>query len=573
MRDGRGYGESKINVARMSVRQSRSTWREGIDVTTKTIKRVLCVLATGGLALSIAGCGKSESSSGERDRNVSGGVATHAADKPAPYQAALYRFDPTKEYLPKSWWSLPQFWGFQCSAVIINKRWLATLNSCVSTFGAGPKPEIFHIGVGKLNPWAPTFDQNIGTLVYGVEMTYTGDAYRNFALVKTDRDIEFSDAVQPITLPFGMPDNWPTKGSNGQISGWGADDNGNELSPTLRWANVDVASERGDDACGDWGGYWSDYRICLTKSNTPTGGLACSRDQGGPFVVNVADEPMLAGIIADIDHFGNCASGAPTLAVRMREMLKWIASGPVGDFVATPDDESVTLSWTKPWTDWGPEPIDYVVEMSEDGKTWETINDGENTNTEVTFTGLTNGKKYSFRVAALNEVIIDNPEQRYYSDVARVTVGHQEPPATITNDGAVPNDPRLDDSMPSLPNKTEVANSDTVANPAAASASMPTTIPGTPTPTTVQPQVVANSAVVQLSTYTPVDVNSVVRVANVTVPSGARVSMTVDKSTKKICAVQGSTLVALKAGKCKVKVVVSAKGKKQSKSATIQVAK
>ena len=539
---------------------------------TTTKRRIFALLATTAIAVGAAGCGKSDSSS-DRDRNISGGVGTQAGDNPAPYQAVIYRLDSRLERYPAEFWQNPNSWGFQCAAVIINSRWLVTLNGCVSFYGAEPKPGIFHIGVGKLNPWAPTLSQNIDTLVYGVEEVISGDAYQNFALVKTTRDIEFSDKVQPIALPFGMPADWPAKGTSGQISGWGSS-NGNDtgsLSDTLRWANVDVLADKSETSCGDWGDYWSEFRVCLGKAKTKLGGLACPHDQGGPFVVNVADKPMLAGLIAEVDAKGNCADGAPTLAVRMQEMLKWIATGPPRELTATPDDGSVTLSWGKPWATWGPDITDYAIEMSEDGKTWQTLADGENTNTEVTFGDLVNGNEYSFRVASINAVIAENPAMRYYSDVVKVTVGHQEPPATVADVNPQPEPAPAEVTSPQAPDGSQLAKNDVYMNPNAASTTIPSSVT-TVAPQTTQPRVSSASAGVQLSTFSPVDVTAVTKTAKVTVPSGALVTMTVYKSAKKVCAVQGSALIALKTGKCKVKVMVTSKGKKQSKSATITVA-
>lgn len=540
-----------------------------------TKRKIVAVFALGALALGVAGCGKSESS-GERDRNISGGVGTQAGDNPAPYQAAIYRLDSRLERYPQEYWTNPNTWGFQCSAVIINSRWLVTLNSCSSFYGAEPKPGIFHIGVGKLNPWAPTLSQNFDALVYGVEQVISGDAYRNFALIKTDRDIAFGPNVQPIALPFGMPADWPTKGTTGQISGWGSGNSNDlqNLSPTLRWANVDVLANKSDASCGEWGDYWSEFRVCLGKSNTSLGGLACPHDQGGPFVVNVADKPMLAGLISEVDAKGNCADGAPTLVVRMQEMLKWIATGPPRDLIATPDDASVTLSWGAPWAMWGPDVTDYVIEMSENGKDWQTLNDGENTNTEVTLGDLMNGQQYSFRLAAINDVIASHPDMRYYSDVVTVTVGRQEPPATIVNQGDEPQPAPADAPTPSMPSGAAISSAELVENPKAPAVDVaPPTSAVAPSTTEAKVSSAATAAVVQLSTSTPIDVKAVAKTANFALPAGALVTMAVDKSAKKVCTVNGSALVALKAGKCKVKVTISVKGKKQSKSTTISVAR
>jgi hypothetical protein len=167
------------------------------------------------------------------------------------------------------------------------------------------------------------------------------------------------------------------------------------------------------------------------------------------------------------------------------------------------------------------------------------------------------------------------PDQRIYSDVVTVKVGRQQPPAMVEDVGNA-GPPPTAATAPELPGGTDSFVEKPMADPSAPSTTVPssnvvTTVPSAPT--TTEAKVAPAAVSVQLSTTTPIDVVSVAKTANITIPTGALVKMSVDKSAKKICAVQGSALVALKAGNCKVKVTVSVKGKKQSKSATISVAR
>jgi hypothetical protein len=78
----------------------------------------------------------------------------------------------------------------------------------------------------------------------------------------------------------------------------------------------------------------------------------------------------------------------------------------------------------------------------------------------------------------------------------------------------------------------------------------------------------------ELSTFNPIAVTDVAKLAKAAVPSGARVAVTVDKSSKKVCMVKGTTVVALAVGKCKVKVAVATgKGKPKSKTTALTVKK
>jgi len=558
--------------------------------------KFLIALMVGAL-VTMAACGGSESADDERDRNVSGGAVASQSAHPAPYQVVVYRMG--MERLPKPWAAWREQWGIVCGGVILSSRWIATTANCVSTYGAPWDKERFRVGVGMVDPWQPISYSNEPKHMFGIEKALTGGSWENWALLKTDRAIDFTqfDTVRPIDLPFGLDDSWPAKGTTGQISGYGARSAGVNSVGTLRTALVEVLSDVGDNSCGSWDSYVSESRICLGKAAGPQGGLACNQDWGGPLVVNVENRPVLAGVISEVDRLGSCSDGGATLAIRARSLARWAAGGAINDFVATPDDQSVTLTWSKPYAawfpyaedpEWDPVPYDYVVEMSEDGgTTWFTLSDGENTNTTVELGGLENGKEYAFRVAGLNEIVAERADYRYYSPVAKVTVGPREQPVTVPD--MPPLEPETPPAAPpTLSGQEPQGASDIAPNPEKPAASA-TTTPTAPTaggsastsvaPTTTPAASSGGASTVsiastELSTFNPIGAAEVAKMAKANVPEGARVAVTVDKSSKKICVVKGSTVVALATGKCKVKVAVaSGKGKPKSKTTTITVKK
>ncbi|MFM7745897.1 MAG: trypsin-like serine protease, partial [Actinomycetota bacterium] len=309
-----------------------------------------------GALLTMAACGGSESSDGERDRNVSGGAAASQSAHPAPYHVVVYRIDSRQEWLPKPWATWREQWGVVCGGVILSSRWIATTANCVSTYGAPWDTERFRIGVGMVDPWQPITYENEPKHMFGIEKALTGGSWENWALLKTDRAIDFSQftTVRPIDLPFGLDDSWPAKGTTGQISGYGARSAGVNSVGTLRTALVEVLSDVGDTSCGTWNSYVIESRICLGKAAGPQGGLACNQDWGGPVVVNVDNRPVLAGIISEVDRLGSCSSEGATLAIRARSLARWAAGGAIRDFVATPDDQSVSLTWAQPYASWFP---------------------------------------------------------------------------------------------------------------------------------------------------------------------------------------------------------------------------
>lgn len=72
--------------------------------------------------------------------------------------------------------------------------------------------------------------------------------------------------------------------------------------------------------------------------------------------------------------------------------------------LATTADGAVVLTWAAPKSDGGSVLLDYRVQQSTDGKTFSDVVDGVSTTTGFTVTGLPNGVKHWFRVAAINAV-------------------------------------------------------------------------------------------------------------------------------------------------------------------------
>jgi predicted RNA-binding protein with TRAM domain len=67
-------------------------------------------------------------------------------------------------------------------------------------------------------------------------------------------------------------------------------------------------------------------------------------------------------------------------------------------------EDSITLAWDPPTRDGGKPIKGYILEKKEkDGKRWTRVTPNEITDNEFTVKGLTEGKPYEFRVAAVNE--------------------------------------------------------------------------------------------------------------------------------------------------------------------------
>lgn len=78
--------------------------------------------------------------------------------------------------------------------------------------------------------------------------------------------------------------------------------------------------------------------------------------------------------------------------------------GVPGSLSAAAANGAVVLTWAAPKSDGGSVLLDYRIQQSTDGKTFSDVVDGVSTTAGFTVTGLSNGVKYWFRVAAINAV-------------------------------------------------------------------------------------------------------------------------------------------------------------------------
>jgi hypothetical protein len=97
------------------------------------------------------------------------------------------------------------------------------------------------------------------------------------------------------------------------------------------------------------------------------------------------------------------------------------------NFMATPGDRQVRLSWGTPSSNGGSAITRYQVSAN-NGATWVT----ESSNTEHTFTGLTNGTPYIFRVRAVNEAGNGAEATVTSTPVSNATILTLNAPATVT---------------------------------------------------------------------------------------------------------------------------------------------
>ncbi|MFM9136270.1 MAG: trypsin-like serine protease, partial [bacterium] len=118
--------------------------------------------------------------------------------------------------------------------------------------------------------------------------------------------------------------DWPTRGTDALITGWGSTGSWGERPTHLRKATVQVIASPTKPRCEEYprGNYVPALMLCAGIPRT--GGIGtCQGDSGGPLAVTVNGIPYLAGVTS----FGRgCAEpGYPGVFARVTSYTSWIA--------------------------------------------------------------------------------------------------------------------------------------------------------------------------------------------------------------------------------------------------------
>jgi hypothetical protein len=127
-----------------------------------------------------------------------------------------------------------------------------------------------------------------------------------------------------------------------------------------------------------------------------------------PHPVSSATSISVTGLTVGRNHIfrvsaKNVAGTSIASAVSAAVVPYALATAPLNLSVASGNAQSV-LSWDAPADNGGIAITDYIVQYSaNNGTAWSTFADGTSTATTATVAGLTNGSRYVFRVAAIND--------------------------------------------------------------------------------------------------------------------------------------------------------------------------
>jgi hypothetical protein len=139
----------------------------------------------------------------------------------------------------------------------------------------------------------------------------------------------------------------------------------------------------------------------ITSASNPNGSVGTATRSNN----EITFTPTVAGNSQTVDYTTSMTFNGTTYTDEARITYNVSATVPATPtaLTGTPNGSTFPLSWTAPTNNGGVAISDYVVEYSADGTNWITWNDGVNTNTSTTITGLNASTTYRFRVTAKND--------------------------------------------------------------------------------------------------------------------------------------------------------------------------
>jgi len=145
----------------------------------------------------------------------------------------------------------------------------------------------------------------------------------DIAIIKLERPIRFTSAVQPACLP--SPGEQVSDNIEGTVAGWGLTrEGGFDTSSILLQVGVPTISSRQCASSYRSQGIQIDSNAMLCAGYAQGGKDACQGDSGGPYVIRSGQGYVLQGVVS----FGvGCArAGLPGVYARVSNYIGWINS-------------------------------------------------------------------------------------------------------------------------------------------------------------------------------------------------------------------------------------------------------
>ncbi|XP_053691428.1 CLIP domain-containing serine protease B15-like [Sabethes cyaneus] len=220
----------------------------------------------------------------------------------------------------------------KCGCTLLNSRWAITAAHCSSNIPNSWKIHRVRFSewnINKLSPCITSTNVQIcrseyeihEPIVHPLYQSSSIDMAHDIALIKTKKEVQFSDYVIPICLPFNEEiRELPIEQQQFTVTGWGQTNKGNEVGIQR---HVTIAGQN-NSVCEN---AFSSLDIKLSEEQICAGGEqgqdSCRGDSGGPLTIQHGLVNYLIGIVS----FGPQECGTknhPAIYTNVIKYLDWI---------------------------------------------------------------------------------------------------------------------------------------------------------------------------------------------------------------------------------------------------------
>lgn len=179
-----------------------------------------------------------------------------------------------------------------CGGSIIDNKYVVTAGHCAE----GQSASDLSIRAGSSS--SSSGGTTVGVSSIAVHPDYDAQTVNNdIAILTLDQDLKYGPGIEAVKLPAKNA-SLPSAGTVGTITGWGALQEGGNVSPTLQSVEVPVVNKK--TCAQDYQGFNEITASMLCAGEEEGGKDGCQGDSGGPFVSN--------GVLIGITSWGNgCA--------------------------------------------------------------------------------------------------------------------------------------------------------------------------------------------------------------------------------------------------------------------------
>ncbi|KAF2903987.1 hypothetical protein ILUMI_02187 [Ignelater luminosus] len=208
--------------------------------------------------------------------------------------------------------------NIRCAGVLINERYVLTDRACLQFVLTNVQIGLYDTSKNVTCKGNPVLNVKVANRI-------SNESYE-IVLLKLAEDVEYTDEIKPICLPFGKYKK--AKLNEVHTSGWGlVDDTGHKDVDIMKNIRATVADNEECKLRGAAINSVNDNNVICVKQKEGNKDNLCSGDEGSPIMYNSDGYWVLEGILTWLfsSEYKPCTINEPARGFKITDdILKWI---------------------------------------------------------------------------------------------------------------------------------------------------------------------------------------------------------------------------------------------------------